>query len=148
MTEHPAVAWLRQAHERAEGLAQAATPGPWEPKLSDDDEVCTVLGAGGGLVGYPVAYVRAEVRGCWRLDEDRTRANARLIVLCADPAAALRRVGFEREILVEHSADGWGQCSRCQDEEPVANRGTALDWPCRTVLLLAKAWGWGWEERS
>jgi hypothetical protein len=54
------------------------------------------------------------------------------------------RVAAEREILAEH-ADEWRCCSACSEEDyDGAERAfrRPLPWPCRTVLGLAKAWGW------
>lgn len=134
------VAFLEGALERAEELARAATEGPWGPQGDwSDDEVCTVLGGRGDLVGHPVAYVRAEHPGCLALDEAQTMANMRLIVSQADPIAVLRRVKADRVLLAEHAPYSIrpSACSSCgtAEEYPVL-------WPCRTVRLLAEAWGW------
>lgn len=59
-------------------------------------------------------------------------------------------VTADRQILVEHTDDGYGECVRCADEGSDVEIGGgfieclrgALPWPCRTVRLLAEAWGW------
>ncbi|WP_152627322.1 DUF6221 family protein [Streptacidiphilus melanogenes] len=53
------------------------------------------------------------------------------------PEAVLVRVEAERGILTEH-ADAGGRCAVCLD--PAADR--RREWPCPTVLGLARAWGW------
>jgi hypothetical protein len=71
--------------------------------------------------------------------------------LLPDPEAALRRVAAERGLLAEHapsSGMGYDQvahgnwvamtaCSSCGVSDEFG-----VPWPCRTVLLLAQAWGW------
>jgi hypothetical protein len=148
---HPAVVYLLAAHARAEGRAAMATPGPWKPKRGDDgdDEVYTVHdGPHGDMVGDIVAYVRGqEYRGV----QGRTMANKHLIATMADPVEVLRRVAAEREILAEHGVDEGRFCRCCARwlDIPVGQQvepDDAVDWPCRTVLGLAKAWGW--EEQK
>lgn len=148
MAEHPAVEFLTAALARAEGTAWAATPGPWEPEGDDptDDEVYTVHdGEHGDLVGNPVAYVRS---GMWAPDPGRTQANMQLIASHADPAAVLRRVAVDRQLLhghkpvrgtayTEYGLESMDKCALC-DARNDANR----PWPCRTVRLLAEGWGW------
>jgi len=150
VAEHPAVVFLLAAHQQAEELARAATPGPWEPEGDDptDDEAYTVHdGEHGDLVGNPVAYVRD---GMWgRRGEGCTQANMRLIAGHADPVAVLRRVAADRQILAEH-ADDCGDCRVCCDaglteyvhDYGVVEMRSGESFPCRTVLLLAQAWGW------
>jgi hypothetical protein len=145
---HPAVVYLLAAHERAATLSTAATPGPWEPKDEDpgDDEVYTVHdGEHGDLVGDVVAYVRG---GAWRGKPWTELANMQLIAMVADPVAVLRRVTAEREILAEHSESN-ADCNTCVDGRwgyPIYPNSSPQRYPCRTVLGLAKAWGW--EEQS
>jgi hypothetical protein len=55
------------------------------------------------------------------------------------PSTVLRLVTGARQILAEHANDGSGDCRACAD--PCEPR-MALPWPCRTVRLLAEAWGW------
>lgn len=146
------VVWLEAELARVGGLARAATPGPWEPKSDDpgDDEVYTVHdGEHGDLVGNPVAYVRS---GMFRSDEGRMLANMRLIASCADPAAVLRRVAADRQILAEHAND-YGDCAACgRPSEERNERGYAffaeVEWPCRVVRLLAEAYGWAEETHG
>ena len=75
--------------------------------------------------------------------------NAEHIAL-HDPYSALLRITAEREILAGHASD-CGDCKTCDtDAGDFSERGyqwrDAQPWPCRTVLLLARAWGW--EEQS
>ena len=131
-----------------------ATPGPWKPKRGDDgdDEVYTVHdGPHGDMVGDIVAYVRGqEYRGV----QGRTMANKHLIATMADPVEVLRRVTAERGILAEHAVHRCGQQPwDCALESTVgrsfcnACRAGVL-YPCRTVLGLAKAWGWEAERHD
>lgn len=122
--QHPAVVYLLAAHERAERLARAASG---EPFMRDRD-----------LWGPRVVI----------------SDYSRLIEEHADPATVLVRVAAEREILAEHepfttAEPGSGflsWCDTCQSEEAAMYSahysGQPQLYPCRTVLLLAKAWGW------
>jgi hypothetical protein len=67
------------------------------------------------------------------------------------PAAVLRRVAADRQILAEHAND-YGDCAACgRPSEETNGRGhhfhEAVPWPCRTVLLLAEAYGWTEEPK-
>jgi hypothetical protein len=66
-------------------------------------------------------------------------AHARSVDAC--------RVAAEREILAEHNLDEGRYCRRCAKwlDLPISQQvepDDAVDWPCRTVLGLARAWGW------
>lgn len=143
MTEHPAVAFLRNAHQRAEELARAATPGPWEAEGDDptDDEIYTCYdGEHGDLLGEMVAFTRGP----------RSHATMLLIAHAADPVAVLRRIQAERDLLVEH-AENWGHCSVCGAEDyDGAERAfrRPLPWPCPTVLAVVRGWGWTETEEQ
>ena len=78
----------------------------------------------------------------------------------AAPENMLRLVAGAREVLAEHrpiacdefTCDCHRCCATCRwteaDEaarEPVWGDVTRHVYPCRTVLLLAQAWGWGEE---
>lgn len=152
MSDRDPVAYLRNAHEHAEMLARAATPGPWEPEGDDptDDQVMTVHdGEHGDWVGGTVAFVRS---GAWgrQSAEGRTQANMRLIAAHASPTAVLARVEAERAVLAEHESYFGRCCSVCAEEDyDGAERlfRRPVDWPCGTVRLLATGWGWT-EEPS
>ncbi|WP_042418741.1 DUF6221 family protein [Streptacidiphilus anmyonensis] len=113
---HPAVAFLREAQARAVEAARAAS----EPAL--------LL-----WPTHPVEFLLAgqEVS---TLETRAAEAHIRLHM----PEAVLLRVEAERGILADH-ADADGCCAVCAD--PAAGR-RALEWPCPTVLALARAWGW------
>jgi hypothetical protein len=135
VSEHPAVEWLREAHQQAEELARAAGgdewsthPHGWHLSVRDAGE-------------HPVANVPIRLPGG---DDHGTAGHIAL----HDPAAVLRRVAAERELLAAHRSvrgqgfDGYrfvgiDACASCGTAEEYA-----VPWPCRTVLLLAKAWGW------
>ncbi len=114
--QHPAVAFLHGAHQHAAVLAHQ---GLGEPH----DRLPAPL---------PDSAVRA----------------ARMNYTPVHPSALLRRIEVGREILAEHepSAQYSGECGTClSDRSSWSEMWIGDDWPCRTVLLLAKAWGW--EER-
>lgn len=163
------VAFLRNAHGRAEQLARAATPGPWEPEGDDptDDEVFTVHdGEHGDWVGGTVAFVRSGAYG--RVDEGRTQANMCLIADHASPDAVLRRVAAEQTILALHQPTwptgepeydhhhetvigehGRTRYIEVRDDEPTPPYWCACcstTAPCATLLALAA--GWDWEAES
>jgi hypothetical protein len=133
--EHPAVTYLLAAHERAVALADAATKGPW----TVDDE------------GYP-----EEIHGLhgadvitgsrWAGEASVFDSDADAVFIVANhPGTALARIAAEREVLWEHTPEAHepDRCAAC-----VTNRILGPDlwvadlWPCRTVLALAKGWGW------
>ena len=141
--QHPAVAYLLAAHERAVAAARVATQGRW------------VADGGSVYVGHPTDLVVD-----WAYGD-----NAEHIAL-HDPASALLRVEAEREILDEH-AGTWGSGEpeydyhyeraivgpsgrtryveeRSAEPNPpyICTTCPGYGYPCRTVLLLAKAWGW------
>jgi hypothetical protein len=64
------------------------------------------------------------------------------------PGTVLARVAAEREILVEHAVHRCGQQPWDCALEPTVGRSfcnacrAGVLYPCRTVLWLAKAWGW------
>lgn len=67
------------------------------------------------------------------------------------PAAVLRRVAADRQILAEHAND-YGDCTACgRPSEETNSRGhpffTEVEWPCRTVRLLGEAYGWTEETQ-
>lgn len=128
MAEHPAVVFLRAELDRVEEHARAAGGGEteavdylWETKYLN--------------VHQPDSVV-----------QQTTEFSAVLADHFAlhGPAAVLRRVAADRQILAEHGLvekDRPGfdvtegkliVCSTCWGEV----------WPCRTVRLLAEAWGW------
>ena len=79
------------------------------------------------MTGGPVAFLEAELG---RVEE-------------LAPEAVLRRVKADRQILAEH-ADDEGECATCAAE---GDGGGIMflghvPYPCRTVRLLAEAWGW------
>jgi hypothetical protein len=130
VAEHPAVAWLRQAHERAEKVAQALPRGPWmwmghwDPEgnfqaLEGPDEI-------------PVLRSRAQAGSSSRMEW-----HPAFDALLPEPEAVLRRVTNERELLGDHEPYRAAGVVRCRQSHLVHDL-----WPCRTVLLLAKAWGW------
>ncbi|MCX4751759.1 DUF6221 family protein [Kitasatospora sp. NBC_01287] len=129
MAEGSAVEFLRQAHVRAEELARAATRGPWTVHSHDwTSSFAASIGhhfeadvVGGGHEGGGVVDL----------------ADAEFIV-ANDPAAVLRRVAAERQILAEHqpTRDDWDsrlyepcelagcRCSSREDDEYVLACGS------------------------
>ncbi|MEV8523150.1 DUF6221 family protein [Streptomyces sp. NPDC052000] len=146
--------WLREAMDAAQRDAEAATPGPWEPKGEDpgDDEVYTVHdGEHGDLVGDVVAYVRGGA--------GRTLANQYLMANHADPVAVLRRIAADRKFLDDLLAekhhvcdDNWYTCfAATQERDGGTYADTDGDTRCncgrdtrvaRRVGLIAEGWGW------
>lgn len=131
MSGHPAVAFLTAALARAEETAKVATAGPWwvedtSPRRWGDERDAEVASAKGRLAVLPY--------------DKSGGLNAEHVAL-HDPAAVMRRVAADRQILAEHARVAWGVfCLRCA-EDGGPERGPAA-YPCRTVLLLAQAWGW------
>jgi len=135
--QHPAMTFLLAAHERAERLANASDGGKWAVAERAGCDCCDV--------------VRNETGG---LVTNADLDDAPLIAEHANPRAVLLRVAAERDILAEHEArpglgsvdEGWLHtpsfvCAICA---PAWFQGhpQRAPWPCRTVLGLAKAWGW------
>ena len=141
MAEHPAVVFLRQALDRAEERAQRLHDELWwignvtriEAFAGDiqfDD--IRIHGEGGTRT---VSITEAIQRG----------------LLAGNPVDLKRRVAADRQILAEHAND-YGDCAACgRPSEETNGRGhhfhEAVPWPCRTVLLLAEAYGWTEEPK-
>ncbi|RAG85640.1 hypothetical protein DN069_10320 [Streptacidiphilus pinicola] len=113
MTEHPAVAFLRAAQGVAEERARAA------------EEPAPLL-----WPTHPVEFLLAGQE----VTTPETRAAEAHIRLHL-PDAVLRRIEAERGILADHARVD-RRCAVCADA------GGPLEWPCPTVLGLARAWGW------
>lgn len=153
--QHPAVTFLLAAHERALALAEPATRGPWA--VDDERYPWAIYGAGdaavvsGGRWGGEASVFDSE-------------HDARFIA-ANHPDTVLRRVVAERGILAEHAgtwasgepeyshhhevvvgANGRTRYIEVDDDDPIEPymciTCEAPGWPCRTVLGLAKAWGW------
>lgn len=156
--QHAAVTFLQAAHARAVTLAEATTPvpqpGQWtavRDKHADRDAPLSLIQGRDPddpddqdySYGLPVIVLAAE----W---QDEAEANLQFIA-ANDPASVLRRVAAEREILAEHAPGGMAQerdeteCRTCSGPTPGFSGMWPADWPCRTVLGLAKAWGWETE---
>lgn len=144
MSGHPAVEFLRQALDQAEQLARALPPGPWRMVEVGDDggEREDLLGSDGQAV-----LASGDVDGyeSWIWRHDGFEAYLPLI----GPDAVLRRVAADRQILAEHqSTRGLGYVGRdyVEMDSVCTSCGKSGEygvlWPCRTVRLLAEAWGW------
>lgn len=142
MSQHPAVAYLRNAHDQAARWATAASdPQGWwliNPRYADHRTVreYVIEGERG-----PVVHVDVEEH-----DPEAHAAEAQLIQTNS-PRAVLSRIAADREVLVEH-AESWGHCAVCSGEDydgaDLAFR-RSLDWPCPTILAVARGWGWAEE---
>lgn len=130
---HPAVALLLAAHEQAMALAEEAAEatdgGNWRVGGPQSCECCDAVRAGTALV---------------LVADDRYSGH----VAANDPASVLRRVTAEREILAEHAPGDMArerdetECRTCSEPQLGFSGMWAAEHPCRTVLGLAKAWGW------
>lgn len=132
MSTDDMLTWLRERLDRAEELAQYAKEG-----------------TGGGV------WMVAEYASCDCCQILRTPNDTLVCTLddrysdhvaLHDPVSVLRSVLFAREIIADHTELGIeGECARCvvwdtdSEGELVAD---SLEYPCRTVVSLAKAWGW------
>jgi hypothetical protein len=131
--QHPAVAYLTAELARVEETARAASGhqpyDEWEALGIDGD----------GDIARSIWEVPMIVRR-WS-NTPAARPIMEHIAL-HDPAAVLRRVAADREQLAEH-ADKSGACAVCVDRAHSGpGRWALIVYPCRTVLLLAQAWGW------
>lgn len=139
--EHPAVAYLRNAHARAEELARAATSGPW--KAGEHTDYGFRVGAADGSAWVAWAGAYGDEPESSRPDSEFIAAN--------DPTAMLARVATERQILDEHTNVNDGDCGTCVDGRwgyPTHGGSSPQRWPCRTVRLLAAGWGWTADIRG
>ena len=131
MTTDRMVAWLRQTMDAAQADAEAATASPWhvsEHKYDEDFEA--------QIGSWPEG---ADIAGHgWEGGGVDTMATARHMVR-HQPAAVLRRIAAERELLTLHQNDA-GKCDECSQGYELQDWGP--DYPCTTVRLIAKAWGW------
>lgn len=148
MSEHPAVEFLQRAHERAEGLVRVISYGGYEPQTwhiepSRSRRWVQIFSKSRTLGEPREAAMRDDDQPVMLVQSGR---NEHLHAVMHDPAAVMRRVAADRQILAEHAND-YGDCAVCAcPSEETNGRGAAfhepLPWPCRTVLLLAEAWGW------
>lgn len=145
MSEHPAVAFLTAALARAEETAKAASrdgAATWKTADHPSDTRAVIDDHGEAVVydeGWP--------------SEDQADHIA-----LHDPAAVLLLVAGAWQILAEHASDGdarWPECVRCADGHEIeigeCRTVTVRDevpYPCRTVRLLARAWGWTEEQHG
>ena len=130
MAEHPAVVFLRAELDRVGQVARAAGGDAWSLAEHPSDTVAVYDSR-----REPVVY-----------DEGWPSGDQAQHIALHDPAAVLRRVAADRQILAEHANDS-GDCAACgRPSEETNSRGFAffaeVPWPCRTVRLLAEAWGW------
>lgn len=166
MTEHPAVAYLRNALARAEALARAATPGPWFAHAHDwgDHEFAADIGTsptpGPDATANVVGHGWESGGVVEQHDADFIAANS--------PDIVLRRVQAERAVLALHEP-AWpsgepeydhhhetviGEHGRTRyvevrDDEPIPAYWCACcsaPAPCQTLLAVAA--GWGWTEET
>jgi hypothetical protein len=140
---HPAVAFLLAAHAEAERCATTASDGQgwWliSPRAADHRSV----------VEYVIEGERGPVT---HIDVDEHEPEAHLaealLIQSNSPRAVLCRVAAEREILAEHAAGDMArerdetECRTCSEPQLGFSGMWAAEHPCRTVLGLAKAWGW------
>lgn len=145
------VEWLKARLDEDERKANIISPGGYAPTEWRAEPVRS------GRWMQLIAYDRTNVEppgSEQRAEESPTvlvadcRAEWAHIVRW-DPAAVVRLVAGAREILAEHTLVQRERASFVLNEGPIP--GCATCWgelyPCRTVLLLAKAWGWE-EEGS
>lgn len=168
------VAWLVAELDRVELLAVEASRHGEDPVVEGGEYwhwECRAHDHPVSLDPGRGEFVEAEGCGCWNVglrsvEEYPSRSGSYSmvhIVLSAeevgpavaghiamhDPAAVLRRVAADRQILAEHANDR-GDCRVCAGEadysdDAEGNREwhrSAELWPCQTVRLLAEAWGW------
>jgi hypothetical protein len=132
VSEHPAVVFLRQALDRAEQGAQEAGGDPWTTATHPSETVAVYDSA-----GDPVVYA-----------EGSPSVEQAAHIAANSPAAMLRRVALDRQILAEHAPGGMAEerdeteCRTCSGPTPGFSGSWPAEWPCRTVLLLAEAYGW------
>lgn len=127
--QHPAVTYLLAAHERATALADRANGTHWDASPGD---------------GPNEAWIMNEHMHLFETDPETAA-----FIEASDPASVLRRVEAEREILAEHppirGLTGFARpawiCETCAEADWAGDR-RGDPYPCRTVLLLAKTWGW------
>jgi hypothetical protein len=129
MKVHPAVVSLRRALDRAEQGAHEAGGDPWTTATHPSETVAVYDSA-----GDPVVYA-----------EGSPSVEQAAHIAANSPALVLRRVALDRQILAEHEPETFdpGHCAVCLTERISDQSWWEADaWPCRTVLLIAEAYGW------
>ena len=136
------VVWLREALDAAEEVADAAREGG-EGRWQQPDPERMPGFIVGDHEGYHVAY-----------DEGYPTLEQAAHIVLHDPAAVLRRIAADRELLDLHADDGYGECKTCSvPDGTVEVNGIEYEMlahapaPCATVRLLAEGWGWTEEEQ-
>ena len=130
---HEALVWLRQVHEDAELVARGSATIP-------------EVGAEWAAETWDAPYSTDRIGFVCGSDPDdalwgtSTAADTRCVpgivaehIAGHDPAAVLAGIETDRAILAEHPALG-SFCERCTDG---GDFGELIEWPCRTVLLVA-----------
>lgn len=138
------VEWLEQKLNAAEGQAQAATSGPWFANEYDPDwDVCgfeASIGTCRSDGRWPDGA--ADVVGHGYEGGGVARVADAQFIAAFPPDVALRLMAGARQILAEHAAKS-GACAVCVDRAHSGpGRWALIVYPCRTVRLLAEAWGW------
>lgn len=151
------VAWLEAKLAALERLATGA---------QGCDEAWTAVSAAFGpevrigALGSDEVWSREGAAGAWTCDDPYDdcasvraafMAEAELVAAFGSPAAVLRRVAADRQILAEHQPldeGGLGalRCSVCAVQPGGDHYLYRVPWPCRTVLLLAEGYGWTGES--
>jgi hypothetical protein len=128
-------AWITQQVDRAEALAGAATPGPWEGVVDHHQRGEVNASVWSDKLGY---YITEKISSGERHEADADFIGAN------DPAAVLRRCEADRRILARHALDpnclAWAACKGCgNDDWGLPNVDNLND--CPELLDLAHAHG-------
>ncbi|MFI1165631.1 DUF6221 family protein [Streptomyces sp. NPDC020801] len=137
------VVWLREAMDAAQHDAEAAGGDAWSVV-----EGARLLDARDGQLVEVGREPGTRIIGGGRLI-----ATGPALVLPhiarQDPAAVLRRIAADRQILDLHADNGYGECTTCSAPDCTAEvNGVEYEMlahapsPCTTVRLLAEGWGW------
>lgn len=105
--------------------------------------------------GYAQETARRFPGTCWPSDAVQVMAfgAAEFVEDVAAPENMLRLAAGARALLGEHVPTphaGYMVCHECSPLSPAdaGVRTVSRLYPCRTVLLLAQAWGWEEEQRG
>lgn len=126
--------WITQQVDRAEALAKAATPGPWEGVVDDHGRGEVDASVWSDELGYYITE---------RIVSERYEDDAYFIG-ANGPDVALRRCEADRRILARHLRDpdclAWAACKGCgNDDWGLPNVDNLND--CPELLDLAHAHG-------
>lgn len=148
------MAWLREAMDETEQAARKAAklcgchpPAPsWSFRDGDKPTDGRIL-----VVDEPHPDLKRKIGRRWNGSYEGLRMAQHIVR--HDPAAVLRRITADRQLLELHQDDGCRDCTICAKPSEETNElgysfHDPLPYPCDVVRLLAEGYGWSDEDNE